>query len=180
MRARLLEVIEKHWGYNSFRPLQEEAMTAVLSGRDSVVVMPTGGGKSLCYQVPALLREGVTVVVSPLISLMKDQVDALRACGVPATQMNSSQSALELRALEKDLFDGKIRIVFVSPERLAMPGFRQTLQKAGVIGEGVETTLAQLLAQRIDVLAADAVDDACLATMALEHFDELLQFVYAG
>ena len=133
MRARLLEVIEKHWGYNSFRPLQEEAMTAVLSGRDSVVVMPTGGGKSLCYQVPALLREGVTVVVSPLISLMKDQVDALRACGVPATQMNSSQSALELRALEKDLFDGKIRIVFVSPERLAMPGFRQTLQKAGVV-----------------------------------------------
>ncbi len=132
MRARLLEVIEKHWGYDSFRPLQEEAMTAVLDGRDSVVVMPTGGGKSLCYQVPALLREGVTVVVSPLISLMKDQVDALRACGVPATQMNSSQSALELRALEKDLFDGRIRIVFVSPERLAMPAFRQTLQKAGV------------------------------------------------
>ena len=132
MRARLLSVIEKHWGYSSFRPLQEEAMTAVLEGRDSLVVMPTGGGKSLCYQVPALLREGVTVVVSPLISLMKDQVDALRACGVPAAQMNSSQSALELRALERDLHEGKIRLVFVSPERLAMPAFRQTLQKAGV------------------------------------------------
>jgi ATP-dependent DNA helicase RecQ len=132
MRAQLLSVIEKHWGYNSFRPLQEEAMTAVLEGRDSLVVMPTGGGKSLCYQVPALLREGVTVVVSPLISLMKDQVDALRACGVPAAQMNSSQSSLELRALERDLHDGKVRLVFVSPERMAMPAFRQTLQKAGV------------------------------------------------
>src|SRR5688500_10105164 len=132
MRAQLLSVIETHWGYNSFRPLQADAMTAVLEGRDSVVVMPTGGGKSLCYQVPALLREGVTVVVSPLISLMKDQVDSLRACGVPAAQMNSSQSALELRARERDLHEGKIRLVFVSPERLAMPAFRQTLQKVGV------------------------------------------------
>ncbi|MGZ8710802.1 MAG: RecQ family ATP-dependent DNA helicase, partial [Thermoanaerobaculia bacterium] len=138
MRARLLEVIEKHWGYNSFRPLQEEAMTSVLEGRDSVVVMPTGGGKSLCYQVPALLQGKLTVVVSPLISLMKDQVDALRACGVPAAQMNSSQSSLELRALERDLQDGKIRLVFVSPERLSMPAFRQTLQKIGVASFSID------------------------------------------
>ncbi|HEU4521094.1 MAG TPA: RecQ family ATP-dependent DNA helicase, partial [Thermoanaerobaculia bacterium] len=132
VRAQLLEVIEKHWGYSSFRPLQEQAMASVLEGRDSVVVMPTGGGKSLCYQVPALLRDGVTVVVSPLISLMKDQVDALRACGVSAAQMNSSQSSLELRALDKDLQEQKIRLLFVSPERLALPGFRKSLREAGV------------------------------------------------
>ena len=138
MHEDLLKTIEKHWGYNSFRPLQEEAMAAVLADRDSVVVMPTGGGKSLCYQVPALLREGVTVVVSPLISLMKDQVDALRECGVSAAQMNSSQSPLELRALERDLFDGKIRLLFVSPERLAMTGFRQSLQKAGVAAFAID------------------------------------------
>ncbi|HUP47848.1 MAG TPA: DNA helicase RecQ [Thermoanaerobaculia bacterium] len=138
MRERLLQVVEKHWGYSSFRPLQEEAMTCVLEGRDSVVVMPTGGGKSLCYQAPALLRDGVTVVVSPLISLMKDQVDALLACGVPATQMNSSQSPLELRALERDLHEGRIRLLFVSPERLALPGFRQSLRQAGVTAFAID------------------------------------------
>jgi ATP-dependent DNA helicase RecQ len=106
-------------------------MTAAMSGRDSLVVLPTGGGKSLCYQAPALLGETVTVVVSPLISLMKDQVDALRACGVVAAQMDSSQSSLEHRAIERDLADGKLRLLFVSPERLAMPSFRETLQRAG-------------------------------------------------
>ena len=107
-------------------------MTRMMEGRDTLVVMPTGGGKSLCYQAPAMVRDGVTVVVSPLISLMKDQVDGLLACGVPAAQMNSSQSALELRALERDLQEGRIRLLFVSPERLALRGFRQTLQSAGV------------------------------------------------
>src|SRR5262245_51110621 len=92
----LLDVISRHWGYDSFRPLQRDAMTASLDGRDSLVVMPTGGGKSLCYQAPAMLKDSVTVVVSPLISLMKDQVDGLKACGVPAAQMNSSQSPDEL------------------------------------------------------------------------------------
>jgi superfamily II DNA helicase RecQ len=75
VRDRLLDIIQKHWGYSSLRPLQQEAMLAALSGRDSLVVMPTGGGKSLCYQAPALLSDSVTVIVSPLISLMKDQVD---------------------------------------------------------------------------------------------------------
>src|SRR5690242_7912809 len=91
----LQEVIERHWGYRTFRPLQEKAMRAVLDGRDSLVVLPTGGGKSLCYQAPAVLRSETTVVVSPLISLMKDQVDSLQACGVPAIQIDSSQSNLE-------------------------------------------------------------------------------------
>ena len=132
MIARLLELIDKHWGYSSLRPLQQEAMLAALSARDSLVVMPTGGGKSLCYQAPALLGEGVTVVVSPLISLMKDQVDGLLACGVAAAQMNSSQSSADNRAVERELFAKKLQLLFVSPERLAMPGFRDMLHRAGV------------------------------------------------
>jgi ATP-dependent DNA helicase RecQ len=138
VRDQILAVIRKHWGYDSMRPLQEQAMAAVLSGRDSVVVMPTGGGKSLCYQVPALLREGVTVVVSPLISLMKDQVDGLLACGVPAVMMNSSQSSLENRAHERELVDGRAKLLFVSPERLAMPSFRETLRKIGVTALAID------------------------------------------
>src|SRR5216117_4026844 len=89
----LKEIITRHWGFRSLRPLQEQAMRAVLDRRDSLVVMPTGGGKSLCYQAPAVLRGDTTVVISPLIALMKDQVDSLQACGVPAIQIDSTQSA---------------------------------------------------------------------------------------
>jgi len=131
MSARLLEVISRHWGYDSFRPLQQEAMTASLEGRDSLVVMPTGGGKSLCYQVPALLKDHPTIVVSPLISLMKDQVDGLIACGVTAAQINSSQASYEHREIEQELLRGKLKLLFVSPERLAMPSFREMLRRAG-------------------------------------------------
>ena len=131
MSARLLEVISRHWGYDSFRPLQQEAMTASLEGRDSLVVMPTGGGKSLCYQVPALLKDHPTIVVSPLISLMKDQVDGLIACGVTAAQINSSQASYEHREIEQELLKGKLKLLFVSPERLAMPSFREMLRRAG-------------------------------------------------
>ncbi|MBV9496252.1 MAG: DNA helicase RecQ [Acidobacteria bacterium] len=130
--SALLETISRHWGYDSFRPLQQDAMQAALDRRDSLVVMPTGGGKSLCYQVPAVMRGEVTLVVSPLISLMKDQVDGLLACGVVAAQMNSSLTSLEQRGVEKDLMEGKIRLLFASPERLAMPSFRELLKRAGV------------------------------------------------
>ncbi len=106
-------------------------MTAALEDRDSIVVMPTGGGKSLCYQVPALLKDYPTIVVSPLISLMKDQVDSLVACGVHAAQWNSSQSSLEQRAIERELTGGKLKLLFVSPERLAMPSFRELLRRSG-------------------------------------------------
>src|SRR5229473_2949369 len=98
MSADILAVIEKTWGFRTLRPLQDQAIRAVLDGRDSLVVMPTGGGKSLCYQAPAVIRNDTTVVVSPLISLMKDQVDGLRECGVPAVQLDSSQSAIERSA----------------------------------------------------------------------------------
>src|SRR3954464_13865540 len=116
----LKEVIAKHWGFRTLRPLQEQAMRAVLDGRDSLVVMPTGGGKSLCYQAPAVLRGDTTVVISPLISLMKDQVDSLQACGVPAIQIDSSQTSSERFAYEQDIRQGAVRLLFVSPERLVL------------------------------------------------------------
>jgi ATP-dependent DNA helicase RecQ len=128
----VLEAISRHWGFSELRPLQRQAIDAVLGRRDSLLVVPTGGGKSLCYQAPAVVGSGLTVVVSPLISLMKDQVDSLIECGVSAAQLNSSQSPLEQRALERDLLDGHIKLLFVSPERLAMPTFRETLRRAGV------------------------------------------------
>src|SRR3954447_21403882 len=114
----LKKLILKHWGFATLRPLQEQAMQAVLDGRDSLLVLPTGGGKSLCYQAPALLRGGTTVVISPLISLMKDQVDGLQACGVAAAQFDSSQTMSERNAVETDLLQKNLRLLFVSPERL--------------------------------------------------------------
>ena len=107
-------------------------MVAALSARDSLVVMPTGGGKSLCFQAPALLSDSVTLVVSPLISLMKDQVDGLLANGIVAAQMNSSQSLADVKATERELFAKRLKLLFVSPERLAMSGFREMIRRAGV------------------------------------------------
>ena len=130
--ADLLAVIKRYWGFDQLRPLQEQAMRAVLQGRDSVVVLPTGGGKSLCYQAPAVLRADTTVVVSPLISLMKDQVDALQACGIPAFQIDSSQDADERFARCMDLREGTVRLLFISPERLVMPEFCRLLKDAQV------------------------------------------------
>jgi len=119
---RLRDLISHHWGYDSFRPLQQEAMLATLERRDSLVVMPTGGGKSLCYQAPALLSEHVTVVVSPLISLMKDQVDGLRVDGVAASFLNSTLLPHERDEVIASVRDGRCRLLYVSPERLVGDG----------------------------------------------------------
>jgi ATP-dependent DNA helicase RecQ len=129
---KLRSLIHLHWGIKSLRPLQEEAMQAVIDGRDSLVVMPTGGGKSLCYQAPPLFRGQTTVVVSPLIALMKDQVDGLRASGVAAVQIDSTQSPSDRQQAEQDLRRGAVRLLFASPERLALPGFQGLLREAGV------------------------------------------------
>jgi ATP-dependent DNA helicase RecQ len=129
---QLLDVIARHWGFRELKPLQEEAMHAVLAGRDSLVVLPTGGGKSLCYQAPAVLRGGTTVIVSPLIALMKDQVDSLRACGVAAAQLDSSQTSTERWAYEMDLRQGAVRLLFVSPERLVQTDLYRLLQQIDV------------------------------------------------
>ncbi|MBS1953413.1 MAG: DNA helicase RecQ [Cyanobacteria bacterium SZAS-4] len=130
--AHVKEVVQRHWGYDTLRPLQQQAMESVLRGVDSLLVLPTGGGKSLCYQAPAIVKGNTTVVVSPLISLMKDQVDGLKACGIAAVQLDSSQSASERFALEKRIRDGEIRLLFVSPERLAMSEFYGLLQQIRV------------------------------------------------
>jgi len=125
----VLEVIRRYWGFDALRPLQEQAIHAGLDGRDSLVVLPTGGGKSLCYQAPAAIAERTDLVVSPLISLMKDQVDALRACGYPAAALHSNMSVDERRAVEAAAVRGEFRLLFVSPERLALDGFLAGLRR---------------------------------------------------
>ncbi len=129
---QLQDVIRHHWGIESLRPLQVPAITAVVERRNSLVVLPTGGGKSLCYQAPAVYLGGTTVVISPLISLMKDQVDGLRACGVAASQLDSSQTADERRTLLSDLKEGRINLLFVSPERISQPDFCELLKQVDV------------------------------------------------
>jgi ATP-dependent DNA helicase RecQ len=117
--ASLSSVLEQYWGYTSFRPLQREAMDAVVTGRDSLLVLPTGGGKSLCFQAPALVREGLALVISPLISLMKDQVDTLVANGVPAAYLNSSMSSDARATVMAGLREQRYRLLYVAPERIA-------------------------------------------------------------
>ena len=124
---RVCEKLKTHWGYETFRPLQREAMQCALSRQDCVVVLPTGGGKSLCYQAPATVLPGLSVVVSPLISLMKDQVDALVDYGIPAARLDSSQPREEQSAIQQEVAAGRLKLLYVSPERLVTPGFRQLL-----------------------------------------------------
>src|ERR1700710_1569383 len=120
---QLLPMLKQYFGFTSFRPLQEEIIRDALAGRDVIALLPTGGGKSLCFQLPALVRPGLTVVVSPLISLMKDQVDALTASGVAATFLNSSLKADESRARLRGLHEGEYRLLYVAPERMMLSGF---------------------------------------------------------
>src|SRR5436190_10323049 len=127
----LKEVISRHWGFGDFRPLQEPAMRAVLDGRDSLVVLPTGGGKSLCYQAPAVVRDGLTVVVSPLIALMKDQVDGLTRIGVPAARLDSTVTESDWSDAVGAIRRGETRLVFTSPERLVNTGTYKLLRHAG-------------------------------------------------
>jgi len=124
---QLLQVLRKYWGYEGFRPLQQQAMHSVLSGTDTLVVLPTGGGKSLCYQAPALCTPGVGIVISPLISLMKDQVDAARGCGISAAFVNSTQSLVEQRETFRELQQGTVNLLYVSPERITKEDFLKTL-----------------------------------------------------
>src|SRR5688572_20508095 len=142
LTASLLDdVLARYWGYTTFRPLQRDAMDAVLQGRDSLLVLPTGGGKSLCFQAPAMVRPGLALVVSPLISLMKDQVDTLVGNGVPAALYNSSLASDEKSAVIAGLRQGRFRLLYVSPERL--------------VGDGSEGFLSLISSCNVSFVAVD-------------------------
>jgi ATP-dependent DNA helicase RecQ len=137
----LPEILEKYWGYHSFRPLQREAMEAVLSGGDSLLVLPTGGGKSLCFQAPAIASDGLAIVVSPLISLMKDQVDTLVGNGVAAACYNSSLPSEVKSEVARGVREGRYRLLYVAPERL--------------VGDGGDGFLTMLSSRPISFIAVD-------------------------
>ncbi len=124
----MLNKLKKYFGYDEFLPLQKEVIDHVMSGREGLVLMPTGGGKSLCYQLPALELAGVTIVVSPLIALMKDQVDALKANGIPAAFINSSLDYGEISRIESSAQRGEIKLLYLAPERLALPRVQDFLR----------------------------------------------------
>ena len=126
------QALQKKFGYTSFLPKQKEIIKSVLQKNDVFVLLPTGGGKSLCYQIPSLLMDGVTIVVSPLIALMKDQVDALKANGIPAACINSSLSFEQIIKIKSELLAGRINILYVSPERIVLPGFFSFLQTLNI------------------------------------------------
>src|SRR5439155_4556382 len=122
-----LDVLRDTFGFPAYRDGQQDVVDRLLAGRSTLAIFPTGGGKSLCYQLPALLLDGLTLVVSPLIALMKDQLDFLRTRGVPAARLDSSLPAAEARQVYTDLRAGKLKLLYVSPERLANERFLQTL-----------------------------------------------------
>src|SRR5689334_14377708 len=122
-------LLKEVFGYSAFRGQQEDIIGHVVSGGDCLVLMPTGGGKSLCYQIPALLRPGTGIVVSPLIALMQDQVSALREAGVRAAYLNSSLSSEEANSVERGLLAGDYDLLYVAPERLLMPRFLEQIER---------------------------------------------------
>ena len=126
------EILGRVFGYTAFRPGQEELIDGILQGRDVFGIMPTGGGKSMCYQIPALLLPGVTLVISPLISLMRDQVLALKAAGVPAAFINSTLTGPQMQAVYRNLLAGQYKIVYVAPERLDYGGFGNVVEKLNI------------------------------------------------
>jgi ATP-dependent DNA helicase RecQ len=130
--AQIIATTRRFWGYETLRPLQAEAISAGLDRRDSLVVMPTGGGKSLCYQVPPAIANRTDIVISPLIALMKDQVDALRASGYPAAALHSGMDMTTIRNVERDIAAGKHHLVFVAPERMLTPRFLELAERLQV------------------------------------------------
>ncbi|SIQ45144.1 ATP-dependent DNA helicase RecQ [Alkalispirochaeta americana] len=138
LQKELRRKLKHAFGFSTFKANQEEIVQATLNGRDVFAALPTGGGKSLCYQLPALFREGITVVVSPLIALMKDQVDGARENGLAAAYLNSSQSSDAARTVWRDLAAGRVKLLYVSPERLAGAEFRDALKQFGVSAFAVD------------------------------------------
>ena len=125
-------LLKQYWGFNSFRPLQREIIVSVIRGDDTLALLPTGGGKSLCYQLPAMAKEGVCIVFSPLIALMKDQVDNLNKRGIPALALHSGLDRKEIETELQNTLYGKYKLVYLSPERAATKVFRSYLKNFNV------------------------------------------------
>ena len=132
MKNKIIEILTAYWGHSTFRPLQEDIILSVLEGRDTLALMPTGGGKSICFQVPAMANEGVCIVVSPLISLIKDQVEALKKKGIPAVAIMSGMKRNEIEIALANAYYGKTKFLYVTPERLATELFRASVQNMKV------------------------------------------------
>ena len=128
----LLNTLKKYWGYSSFREFQLEAINSILDEHDTLTILPTGGGKSLCFQLPAMVKDGVAVVISPLISLMKDQVDSLKECGIQAECLNSSMTGKEQQLAELNVEAGRAKLLYISPERLLTDSLRALLRRVKV------------------------------------------------
>ncbi|MEZ7890919.1 MAG: DNA helicase RecQ [Candidatus Wallbacteria bacterium] len=126
------KILQQHFGYSKFRDGQQEIISAIISGRDALGIMPTGAGKSLCFQIPALMFKGTVIVISPLISLMKDQVEALRQAGLPAAFINSTLTGRERKEIENDALEGKYKLIYMAPERLENPEFLKFLNDISV------------------------------------------------
>ncbi|HHY02289.1 MAG TPA: RecQ family ATP-dependent DNA helicase, partial [Paracoccus sp.] len=132
------DLLRQVWGFDGFRPGQQEIVESVAAGRDVLAIMPTGGGKSLCFQLPALMREGITVVISPLIALMRDQVRSLREAGVAAGALTSGNTDAESDEVFAALRDGSLRLLYMAPERLASGATIPMLKRAGVTAIAVD------------------------------------------
>ena len=126
------DLLKKHFGFSRFLPLQEKIIESIFKGKDTLVLLPTGGGKSLCYQLPALAFSGLTIVISPLISLMKDQVSGLNENGIPAVFLNSSLGVRETRVAQERLMNREAKLLYVAPERLVKEGFLDFLSKFSI------------------------------------------------
>ena len=132
MNLKPLEVLAKYYGYSSFRKGQEDIINSIINKNDVLAIMPTGGGISICYQVPALILEGLTIVISPLISLMKDQVDALKIMGIEAEFINSSLSNNEYSEVLQNINEDKYKILYVAPERLDSIDFIEIMKSKNI------------------------------------------------
>ena len=138
----IFEVLNKYYGYTSFKEGQYEIIINILKGRDSFCILPTGGGKSICYQIPAMIFKGITIVISPLISLMKDQVDSLNENGIVAEYINSTQSLNDIDHIMKKCYEGKIKLLYIAPERLENEFFKRKLRKLNISQIAIDEALA--------------------------------------